>query len=190
MSCSLPPTGAATWLAARPSSIAGIKKPRTSSEDSSAGSARSLAGLGYQPSFPLWYYTVDFTSPEYKATKQRASQANGVVIRPIDKKRWDRELETFLLVFNETFKDESEFQPMTIAEFHEDGFKEAFYYPVNEQNTRSRKFAESLGGAGRVLAHCFTPPHIDTAQPSFYDDYSEPMPEACCRRYLISVLRC
>ena len=206
-----------------------------------------LAGLGYKASYPFWYYTVDFTSPEYQATKRRASEAKGVAIRPIDKKRWDRELETFLAVFNETFKDEWEFQPMTVAECHEffdqmkpildphhmligevngqtagfclgmpdwtplfrsfkgkvglpqvirlmltsgryrragllavgalpaargtglahalavtlyrryedRGFKEAFYYPVNEENTRSRKFAESMGGTGRVLAYCY-----------------------------------
>jgi hypothetical protein len=70
------------------------------------------------------------------------------------------------------------FQPLAIAEFHEffdamkpvldphqiligevngqdRGFKEEFYYPVNEENTRCRKFAESMGGTGRVLAHCY-----------------------------------
>ena len=41
----------------------------------------------------LWYYTVDFTSREYQATKRRASEAKSVVVRPIDKKRWDREPE-------------------------------------------------------------------------------------------------
>ena len=206
-----------------------------------------LAGLGYSASYPLWYYTVDFTSRAYQATKRRASEAKSVVVRPIDKKRWDRELETLLVVFNETFKDEWEFHPLSSAEFHEfldpmkpmldphqmligevngqtagfclgmpdwtplfrsfrgkvgllqmirlmltagryqragliaigtlpayrgtglahalavalyrryedRGFKEAFYYPVNEENTRSRKFAESMGGTGRVLAHCY-----------------------------------
>jgi GNAT superfamily N-acetyltransferase len=206
-----------------------------------------LAGLCYKASYPLWYYTVDFTSPEYQAMKHRAAEAKGVVVRPIDKKRWDRELETFLVVFNETFKDEWEFHPLALTEFHEfldpmkpildphqvligevnghtagfclgmpdwtplfrsfkgkvglpqvirlmltsgryqragllgigtlpayrgtglahalaaalyrrdeaRGFTEAFYYPVNEENVRSRKFAESMGGTGRVLAYCY-----------------------------------
>lgn len=206
-----------------------------------------LAGLGYKASYPLWFYTVNFTSPAYQATKRRATEVKGVVIRSIDKKRWDRELETLLVVFNEAFKDEWEFHPLTIAEYHEfldpmkpvldpnqmllgevngqtagfclgmpdwtplfrsfkgkvglpqvirlmltsgryrragllavgalpayrgtglahalavalyrryedRGFTEAFYYPVNEENTRSRKFAESMGGTGRVLAHCY-----------------------------------
>jgi hypothetical protein len=41
------------------------------------------------------------------------------------------------------------------SRYEELGLKEAFYYPVNEDNMRSRKFAESLGGTGRVMAHCY-----------------------------------
>lgn len=206
-----------------------------------------LAALGYQPAYPLWYYTVDFSSPKYQAAKRRAAEAKGVHVRPVDKKRWDQELSTFLQLFNECFLDEWEFQPLTLAEFHEffdpmkpiidarqmligewngqpagfclgmpdwtplfrsfrgkvgplqilrlmltagryrragllgigtlpaargtglaqalavalyrryeeRGLCEALYYPVNEENTPSRKFAESIGGSGRVLAHCY-----------------------------------
>ena len=206
-----------------------------------------LADLGYGPSFPLWYYTVDFASPKYQEAKRRAAAVQGVTIRPLDKKRWAAELENLLLVFNATFQDEWEFHPLTIAEFREfldpmkpildprqlligevngqtagfclgmpdwtplfrsfkgkvglwqvlrlmltsgryrragllgigalpayrgtglahalavalyqryedRGLRQAFYYPVNEENSRSRKFAESLGGTGRVLAHCY-----------------------------------
>lgn len=39
--------------------------------------------------------------------------------------------------------------------YEERGLKEAFYYPVNEDNHRSRKFAESMGGTGRALYHCY-----------------------------------
>ena len=35
------------------------------------------------------------------------------------------------------------------------GFNDSFYYPVNDINARSRGLAESLGGQGRVLHHCF-----------------------------------
>jgi GNAT superfamily N-acetyltransferase len=41
------------------------------------------------------------------------------------------------------------------SRYEELGLKEAFYYPVNEENARSRNFAESQGGTGRVLAHCY-----------------------------------
>jgi ribosomal protein S18 acetylase RimI-like enzyme len=39
--------------------------------------------------------------------------------------------------------------------FEERGLRKAFYYPVNESNTRSRRFAESMGGTGRVMYHCY-----------------------------------
>lgn len=35
------------------------------------------------------------------------------------------------------------------------GLRDALYYPVNDHNTRSRKFAESVGGTGRVLMTCY-----------------------------------
>jgi len=41
------------------------------------------------------------------------------------------------------------------SRYEELGLKEAFYYPVNEDNARSRNFAESMGGTGRVMAHCY-----------------------------------
>ena len=39
--------------------------------------------------------------------------------------------------------------------YEERGLTEAFYYPVNEDNHRSRNFAESMGGTGRTLYHCY-----------------------------------
>ena len=44
--------------------------------------------------------------------------------------------------------------------YEERGLKEAFYYPVNEVNVSSRRFAESMGGTGRVMYHCYDK-HID-----------------------------
>ena len=209
--------------------------------------AEYLAAMGYKPTYPLWYYTIDFASEKYRAAKRRASERKGVLVRPINKKRWERELETFRVLLNESFKDEWEFHPHTNGEFHEffdplkpvldprqmligevegepagfclgmpdwsplfrsfkgklgliqiirlmlgagryrragllgigalpayrgtglaqslaialyrryeeRGLKEAFYYPVNELNARSRNFAESMGGTGRILAHCY-----------------------------------
>ncbi len=206
-----------------------------------------LVASGYRPTYPLWYYTVDFNSGKYQAAKRRASENTKVLVRPINKKLWKQELETFRVLFNESFKDEWEFHPLTNGEFHEffdsmkpvldprqmligeidgepagfclgmpdwsplfrsfqgklglvqivrlmlgaqryrragllgigalpthrgtglaqclaialysryeeRGLKEAFYYPVNEDNAPSRKFAESLGGTGRVMAHCY-----------------------------------
>ncbi len=206
-----------------------------------------LHALGYEPSYPLWYYTVDFTSEKYRTAKRRASENKKVVVRSINKKRWSQDLETFRVLFNECFRDEWEFHPQSTGEFHEffdpmkpvldprhmlvgevdgepagfclgmpdwsplfrsfkgnlgpiqiirlmlsagryrragllgigalpayrgtglaqclaialysryeeRGLQEAFYCPVNGDNARSRNFAESMGGKGRVLAHCY-----------------------------------
>ena len=35
------------------------------------------------------------------------------------------------------------------------GLRDSFYYPVNDVNVKSRGLAESLGGQGRILHHCF-----------------------------------
>ena len=206
-----------------------------------------LKEAGYAPTYPLWYYTVDFSSDAYRAVTRRVDQGGAFAIRPIDKKRWNEDLETFRRLFNETFRDEWEFHPMESDEIHEffdpmkpildarqmliaevggvpagwclgmpdwsplfrsfkgrvgplqvlkllfsagryrragllgigvleayrgiglaqalavtlyrryeeRGLREALYFPVNEANTRSRKFAESMGGRGRLLYHCY-----------------------------------
>jgi ribosomal protein S18 acetylase RimI-like enzyme len=44
----------------------------------------------------------------------------------------------------------------TLYRYYQDkGLKSAFYHLVNEENTASRRFAESIGGAGRVLYHVY-----------------------------------
>ena len=202
---------------------------------------------GYEPTYPLWHYTIDFSSEKYRAVARRTTENNAVQVRPISKKQWSQDLETFRQVFNETFKEMWEFHPYSSDEFHEfldpmksvldtrqlligevegkpagfclglpdwnplfrsfkgklgpiqiirfmfeagryhragllcigvlpehratglaqafaialyrryeeKGLKEAFYYPVNEVNARSRRFAKSMGGTGRVMYHCY-----------------------------------
>lgn len=41
------------------------------------------------------------------------------------------------------------------ARYEDRGLTSSLYYPVNDHNTRSRKFAESIGGTGRVLMTCY-----------------------------------
>jgi len=206
-----------------------------------------LVKAGYKPAYPLWCYTVDFYSDKYRAAVKRADENKAVQVRPINKRRWDEDLETFRQILNETMKEEWEFYPHTSEEIHETfdplkelqdprqmliaklgrrpvgicwgipdwttsyrsqnsesgvargskstvakerysraglliigvlpehqgngigqalavtlyriyqahGLKEAAYHYVNEINNRSRKFAESIGGTGRVLYHCY-----------------------------------
>jgi GNAT superfamily N-acetyltransferase len=206
-----------------------------------------LVDCGYAPTYPFWWYTIDFRSDKYRELLRRAADNNAVVVRPVSKKQWNRDLTTFGNLLNECFRDEWEFHPYSSEELHEfldplkpvldtrqvliaevkgepagfclgfpdwtplfrsfrgkigplqilrlmysagrysragllgigvlpsqrgngvahalaaalyrryeeRGLKEAFYYPVNEVNLRSRRFAESIGGKGRVLYHCY-----------------------------------
>jgi GNAT superfamily N-acetyltransferase len=78
-----------------------------------------LEGSGYRPSYPWWSYRVDFGSEVYREVSRRAiEQAQGRV-RPLDKKQWDAELERFLVVYNEGYQSEWEYQPYTIDQVRE-----------------------------------------------------------------------
>ncbi|MHA1940034.1 MAG: N-acetyltransferase family protein [Candidatus Thorarchaeota archaeon] len=206
-----------------------------------------LIDSGYEPTYPFWCYTINFTSDRYRTAIRRATENDAAVVRPVSKKLWDHDLEAFGQVFNETLKEEWEFHPYTNEEFHETfdplksvldtrqlliaevegkpagfcfgfpdwtplfrslkgklgliqiiklmfgtghysragllgigvlpkyrrtgiaqdlavtlyrtyeerGLKEAFYYLVNEVNLGSRMLAESMGGTGRVMYHCY-----------------------------------
>jgi GNAT superfamily N-acetyltransferase len=209
--------------------------------------ARYLSDFGYNPTYPFWCYTVDFESEEYRTSRARAEQNDGVVVRPVSRKKWAEDFQVFVSLFNETLKDEWEFHPYSVGEMHETfdgiksmldprhmliaelegtpaglcfgmpdwtphfrslngrlgplrvlrlissagmfaragllgigvlreyrgfgvaralaislysafeerGLRKAFYYLVNDHNTASRRFAESLGGTGQILYHCY-----------------------------------
>ncbi|MEW5975065.1 MAG: GNAT family N-acetyltransferase [Acidobacteriota bacterium] len=209
--------------------------------------AEYFVACAYHPTYPFWYYTIDFASDQYRAFRERAAGNDAVTVRPVSKKHWNQDLESLGQLLNETFKEEWEFHPYTSEELHEffdplkpvldtrqvligeidgkpagwclgfpdwsplfrsfkgklgplqiikllfqagrysraglvgigvlpehkgnglaqalavalyrryeeRGLKQAFYYPVNEDNTRSRRFAESMGGTGRVMYHCY-----------------------------------
>lgn len=76
-----------------------------------------LQNAGYNPTYPLWFYTIDFSSEQYIAVEQGVLENKSVKIRPIDKKHWDKDLETYRIVLNETLKEEWEYYPHTREEF-------------------------------------------------------------------------
>lgn len=209
-----------------------------------------LADAGYAHHYPFWVYEVDFASERHREFTRRALESPERTLRKIDKGRWDDEVETLRLIWNEGFSDEWEFQQYTAPQFREFlkdlkslidprtlliaevdgepaglvwgmpdfnpaframrgrmgpikllrviraarrpsrigllaiavrpqfrgrrigavlastlyrnleqmGFGESFYYPVNDINVKSRGLAESLGGQGRILYHCFDKP--------------------------------
>jgi GNAT superfamily N-acetyltransferase len=106
-----------------------------------------LTAAGYRPTYPFWIYEIDFSSERYRTAARRALEEAHCTVRPLDKKRWDSEIETLRKVFNETFSTEWEFHAMTSAEFREffDQFK-----PVLDPSTYL--FAEVKG---ETAGFCF-----------------------------------
>jgi GNAT superfamily N-acetyltransferase len=84
-----------------------------------------LESAGYRPTYPLWVYEIDFSSERYRRVSCSALTDARCTVRPLDKKRWDTEIETLRAVFNEIFRGEWELHAMTSGEFHElfDQFK-------------------------------------------------------------------
>lgn len=78
-----------------------------------------LETLGYHPTYPWWSYRIDFSSEVYRDASARALRNAKCVIRPVDKKRWDRDLELVMNIYNEAFQDEWEYHPFTIEEMRE-----------------------------------------------------------------------
>jgi hypothetical protein len=75
--------------------------------------------LNYQPTYPLWYYEVDFGSDKYRAAKQRYANYDAAEIRPVSKKNWNKDIETLTDLLNETFEHEWEFARVSHAEMNE-----------------------------------------------------------------------
>jgi hypothetical protein len=82
--------------------------------------------MQYRPTYPLWYYEVDFSSEKYKAAKNRYTQFDAAIIRPVNKKNWNKDIETVTDMLNETFVDEWEFTGASHAEM------KAFFGPMKD----------------------------------------------------------
>lgn len=78
-----------------------------------------LEAAGYRPTYPWWSYRIDFSSDVYREVSARALRNAHCRIRPVNKRRWDADLETFMNVYNESFQDEWEYHPFTIEEMRE-----------------------------------------------------------------------
>jgi GNAT superfamily N-acetyltransferase len=74
---------------------------------------------GYQPTYPLWVYSIDTISPKFKAAEELAASNRTVRVRPIDKGRWYSDLEIFRMMINDNFIDEWEWYPAMSEEFQE-----------------------------------------------------------------------
>lgn len=75
--------------------------------------------LNYQPTYPIWYYEIDFANEKYRAAKRQYANYDTAVIRPVSKRNWDKEVKIATDLLNETFANEWEFTSMSYAEMKE-----------------------------------------------------------------------
>lgn len=118
-----------------------------------------IESMNYQPTYPLWYYEVDFTSEKYKKAKQRYTNYDKAVIRTISKKNWDKDLETVCDLLNETFVDEWEFTKMSHAEMKE------FFGPMKSILAPEQILIAEIDG--KPVGFCFAMPDLTPLFRSF-----------------------
>lgn len=122
--------------------------------------AGCFEAAGYQPSYPMWIYEIDLSSEQYRETSRRAIEEARCHVRPINKKRWDEEVETIVHLLNEGYgPDEWEMQRFTSSEF-----REAFgqFKPILDP--RQCLFAEV---DGEPAGHCLGTPNLNPLFRSF-----------------------
>ena len=78
-----------------------------------------LETAGYRPTYPWWSYRIDFSSDVYREASARALRDAQCVIRPVNKRRWDADVEIAMGLYNETFRDEWEYHPFRVEEARE-----------------------------------------------------------------------
>ena len=76
-----------------------------------------ITEAGFNPSYPLWSYMVDFSSEKYLARVQQVKGNQAARVRPIDKNNWDEEMEIQRSILNEAFRNEWETYPLNRDEF-------------------------------------------------------------------------
>lgn len=72
-----------------------------------------LEAGGYRATLPWWSYRIEFSSETYRLASRRAIEHARCVVRPVNKRRWRDELAALTDIFNETFRDEWEYHPVT-----------------------------------------------------------------------------
>lgn len=99
-----------------------------------------LETAGYHPTYPWWSYRIDFSSDVYREVSARALRNANCRIRPVNKRRWDADIEIAMHLYNESFRDEWEYHPFTIEEVRE------FFKPLK---AHLRPAAAPAGRSGR-----------------------------------------
>jgi hypothetical protein len=75
-----------------------------------------LTSAGYQATYPLLVYKIEFSSPKYRQAVERAKEYKSFQVRPIRKSHWHADLEIFRQIINEAFvKEGNGTQPRTTS---------------------------------------------------------------------------
>ncbi len=118
-----------------------------------------IENLNYQPTYPLWYYEIDFSNKKYRAAKQRFANYDAAVIRPISKKNWTKDIETVTDLLNETFMHEWEFVNISHAEMKE------FFGPMKDILAPQQILIAEVDG--KPAGFCFAVPDLTPLFRSF-----------------------
>lgn len=111
-----------------------------------------IESWGYQPTYPLWFYEIDFACEKYREARQRYANHATVTIRPISKKNWNRDIEILTSLLNETFVNEWEFTTLDNVVAKE------FFGPMKPiLDAHQIQFAEV---DGKPVGFCFALPDL------------------------------
>ena len=111
-----------------------------------------IESLQYKPTYPLWYYEINFASKKYLEAKQRYANYDKAVIRPISKKNWDKDMETVTDMLNATFVHEWEFTKISHAEMKE------FFGPMKDILAPQQILIAEV--EGKPVGFCFALPDL------------------------------
>jgi len=111
-----------------------------------------IESMNYQPTYPLWYYEVDFSSEKYKTAMKRYANNDAAVIRPVSKKNWDKDIEIVTDMLNATFVHEWEFTKMSHDEVKE------FFGPMKSILAPQQILLAEVDG--KPVGFCFAVPDL------------------------------
>lgn len=118
-----------------------------------------IENLNYQPTYPLWYYEVDFTSQKFKSAKQRYMNFEAATIRPVSKKNWKKDIQILTDMLNETFINEWEFAQVSHDEMQE------FFGPMKDILSPQQILIAEVNG--KPAGFCFALPDLTQLFRSF-----------------------
>jgi GNAT superfamily N-acetyltransferase len=123
-----------------------------------------LEAAGYRPTYPFWVFDIDFSSERHRSVSRRSLKGRmgplQIARLLLGARRYRR---AGLVAIGVLESQRGRHIGHTLAaalyrRYEELGLPGALYYPVNDRNLASRRFAESFGGTGWILYHAYDKP--------------------------------